>query len=224
MRRFALVLFALALAAVIGAATGYGLRVAQRAKQPQQVAAGNAAPATPVPLTPAPVAAHSAPPPTIAPAPASPAPAVHSATALPAATARPAVTSTPAAVATTPVVTPAATPVVTPAATPVVTPIATPAPVASSSGPQIYSVDVPSEVHGGSSLTGIVTTSDDVTEVSAGAQGYNIPLTRNAPGRFSINFAIPPVPFFFHGNYTVTVTARTANGATTSRSFGVALK
>ncbi len=217
MRRFALLFLALVIAAVAGAAAGYGLRSLRPVAAAPGAAPPSVAPATLTPLTPAPVAAAT---PVATPPPAPPA----APTAPPAAVSAPARTAAPPAAVPAAPATPAA--VATPA--PVAAATASPAPVAAATaapaGPQILAVDLPSVVHPGGSISGTVTTSEDVTTVSAGAQGYSIPLSRIAPGRFGMSFQIPPIPPLFNGKYTVTLTARNGAGQSASRTLGIALQ
>jgi hypothetical protein len=107
-----------------------------------------------------------------------------------------------------------------------VAPAATGAPAAASAtpaGPQILSLSVtPSVVHAGGSVAFAARTTPDIANVTAFVSAYTLPFTRTSAGRFSLAFAIPAsVPGVFHGTYTMNVVARSANGASASRSIAV---
>ncbi len=99
---------------------------------------------------------------------------------------------------------------------------ATPAP-ATPSAPQILSLSVtPSVVHAGGSVAFDARTTPDIANVTAFVSAYTLPFTRTAAGRFALAFAIPAsVPGVFHGTYTMNVVARSASGASTSRTIAV---
>ena len=78
----------------------------------------------------------------------------------------------------------------------------------------------PVVVHEGDAVTWKVRTTPEVVGVDARIGFYNLHMNRLAPGRFTLAFRVPHgVPFWFHRVYSVTVTARDANGTTDSRSF-----
>ena len=135
---------------------------------------------------------------------------------------QPAVTKSGAVAATKPVITvkpPAiATPRATSGASASASASASPVQVALT-GTQILSVSAkPAVVHAGGTVAWLVLTTDDVTSVVAHVAAYSLPLQRVGPGRFALNFSIPPnVPGFFHGRYDLTVHAQNASGASAER-------
>jgi hypothetical protein len=96
------------------------------------------------------------------------------------------------------------------------------APATASAGPAILSVSVPSTVHAGETVSWSARTTPDVTSVEAHVRVATLPFQRRAPGNFTLAFSIPKsVPPFFRGSYSVDVVARTAGGATASRSVSI---
>ncbi len=86
-------------------------------------------------------------------------------------------------------------------------------------GPQVLSVVVsPRVIHAGQTVAWVVRTTDDVVSVAAHVSAYNLPMQRTGPGRFTLNFTIPPnVPGFFHGTYNLDVRGENASGASADR-------
>ncbi|MGP6189706.1 MAG: hypothetical protein ACLPSH_06435 [Vulcanimicrobiaceae bacterium] len=83
----------------------------------------------------------------------------------------------------------------------------------------------PTVVRNGDSVSWDVRTTPEVVSVDARVSFYDLRLVRRGPGRFGIVLYIPPgVPFFFHRQYQVTVTARDADGSTDSRSFSMSFQ
>ena len=120
---------------------------------------------------------------------------------------------------------PVASPAAKPAASSVAAPAspATPAPSPVASGPQIYSLSAtPAVVHAGEEVSFAARTTDDIASVTAFVSAYSLPFTRTSPGRFALAFAVPPnVPGLFHGTYAMNVVARSAQGASVSRSISI---
>jgi hypothetical protein len=123
---------------------------------------------------------------------------------------------------------PVASPAAKPAASSVAAPAspaspATPAPSPVASGPQIYSLSAtPAVVHAGEQVSFAARTTDDIASVTAFVSAYSLPFTRTSPGRFALAFAVPPnVPGLFHGTYAMNVVARSAQGASVSRSISI---
>ncbi len=96
---------------------------------------------------------------------------------------------------------------------------ATPAPA----GPKIYSVSAtPKIAHAGDSVKWDAHVSLDVVSVTARVAVYTFSLYPTSSGHFGEVFRIPrDVPPFFHGNYSVTVTATNADGDSVSRSVAL---
>jgi len=94
------------------------------------------------------------------------------------------------------------------------------------SGPAIYSVSVsPTTVHAGDTVSWQARTTPDVTAVEAHVRVATLPFQKQAPGNFTMAFAVPKsVPAMFHGNYTVDVVGHTASGETVSRSVSIAFQ
>ena len=92
---------------------------------------------------------------------------------------------------------------------------------AADSRPLIESLSAtPAVVRGGDTVSWNVRTTPDVVAVSARVNIYTVQLQRAAAGRFGVSFRVPSdVPPFFHGRYTVVVTARTQSGETAQGSF-----
>ncbi len=120
---------------------------------------------------------------------------------------------------------PVASPAAKPAASSVAAPAspATPAPSPVASGPQIYSLSAtPAVVHAGEQVSFAARTTDDIASVTAFVSAYSLPFTRTSPGRFALAFAVPAnVPGLFHGTYAMNVVARSAQGASVSRSISI---
>lgn len=97
---------------------------------------------------------------------------------------------------------------------------ASPAAPSSSAAPQFLAVDLaPHVVHSGDTVHWEVKTNSAVTNVSASVKTYRFTLQREAPGRFGLAFAIPQgVPWFFHGRYTLDLTASDAAGQVANTS------
>ncbi len=102
-----------------------------------------------------------------------------------------------------------------------------PSAVASSAGgsptgaaPHFLAVDLaPHVVHSGDTIHWHVRTTAGVTNVSASVKAYRFTLQREAPGRFGLAFSIPQgVPWFFHGRYTLDLTASDAAGQVANTS------
>jgi len=90
-------------------------------------------------------------------------------------------------------------------------------------GPKIYSVNArPSIAHAGDSVIWDARVSPDVVTVTARVAVYSFSLYPTHAGHFGEIFSIPKdVPPFFHGNYSVTITATNANGESASRSIAL---
>jgi hypothetical protein len=90
-------------------------------------------------------------------------------------------------------------------------------------GPKIYSVSAtPHVAHAGDSVKWDAHVSPDVVSVTARVAVYTFSLYPVRSGHFGEVFRIPrDVPPFFHGNYSVTVTASNANGDSVSRSIAL---
>ena len=90
-------------------------------------------------------------------------------------------------------------------------------------GPKIYSVSAtPKIAHAGDSVKWDAHVSPDVVTVTARVAVYSFSLYPTHSGHFGEVFSIPKdVPPFFHGNYSVTLTATTAYGQTASRSIAL---
>ncbi len=90
-------------------------------------------------------------------------------------------------------------------------------------GPKIYSVSAtPRIAHAGDSVKWDAHVSPDVVSVTARVAVYTFSLYPVRDGHFGEVFRIPrDVPPFFHGNYSVTVTATNANGDSVSRSIAL---
>jgi hypothetical protein len=90
-------------------------------------------------------------------------------------------------------------------------------------GPTIYSVSAtPRIAHAGDSVKWDAHVSLDVVTVTARVAVYTFSLYPTHSGHFGEVFSIPrDVPPFFHGNYSVTLTATSANGQTASRSIAL---
>ncbi len=97
------------------------------------------------------------------------------------------------------------------------------APVPGAIAPRILSIATsPAVVHDGDVVRWTVRTSPDVVGVSAHVLAYSFALQRRRAGSFALSFSIPRgVPFFFHRTYDLDVVARTAAGATATRTIGV---
>jgi hypothetical protein len=102
-------------------------------------------------------------------------------------------------------------------------PSVTPAPSPLATGPQIYSLSAtPTVVHAGQQVSFSARTTDDIASVTAFVSAYSLPFTRTSPGRFALAFAVPAnVPGFFRGTYAMNVVARSAQGASVSRSISI---
>ncbi len=90
-------------------------------------------------------------------------------------------------------------------------------------GPKIYSVSAtPHVAHAGDAVKWDAHVSPDVVAVTARVAVYTFSLYPVRSGHFGEVFRIPrDVPPFFHGNYSVTVTATNANGDSVSRSIAL---
>jgi hypothetical protein len=89
---------------------------------------------------------------------------------------------------------------------------------AASPVPTIYSVSVsPNVAHAGDAVKWDARVSRDVVSVTARVAVYSFSLYPVSRGHFGETFLIPKdVPPFFHGDYGITITAKTASGAQTS--------
>jgi hypothetical protein len=90
-------------------------------------------------------------------------------------------------------------------------------------GPKIYSVSAtPQVAHAGDAVKWDAHVSPDVVSVTARVAVYTFSLYPVRYGHFGEVFRIPKdVPPFFHGNYSVTLTATNANGDSASRSIAL---
>lgn len=97
------------------------------------------------------------------------------------------------------------------------------APPTAPAGPRFISLSAtPSVVHAGQAVSFAARTSTDIATVTAFASAYTLPFTQAAPGLFVLAFTIPSgAPGFFHGTYALNVVAKTARGASVSRSISV---
>jgi hypothetical protein len=81
---------------------------------------------------------------------------------------------------------------------------------------------LPSVVREGDTITWEVRTTRDVVAVEAHVRLASFPLQRDRPGHFEMVFRVPAgVPPFFHGTYAIELTARTATGASATRTLEV---
>jgi len=97
------------------------------------------------------------------------------------------------------------------------------APASAPPGPKIYSVSAtPRIAHAGDAVHWDAHVSLDVVTVTARVAVYTFSLYPVASGHFGEVFRIPrDVPPFFHGNYSVTITATNATGASATRSIAL---
>ena len=79
-------------------------------------------------------------------------------------------------------------------------------------------------VHGGDTISGTVVTSSNVASVEAKIATFAISVPKVAIGRFALNYVVPNVPFFFHGTYPMTVTARNAAGDVAQRVIQITIE
>ena len=86
----------------------------------------------------------------------------------------------------------------------------------------LISIVVPRVAHAGDRVKWDARVSPDVVTVTARVAVYTFSLYLVRHGHFGETFRIPKdVPPFFHGNYSVTITATTASGATAQRSVAL---
>jgi hypothetical protein len=125
-----------------------------------------------------------------------------------------------------PSVAPTATPVSAPtgataapsaSATPSQTPPPTPPIAAPNAPPRIVAIQISNQtVHVGDTISGSVVTSSNVASVEARIATFSIGVPKVGVGRFALRYVVPDVPFFFHGEYQLMVTARNTAGAAVS--------
>ena len=80
------------------------------------------------------------------------------------------------------------------------------------------------EIHSGETVSGYVTTSDNVSNVDIHISAWAMPVPKSHPGLFRASGVIPDLPFFVKGNYTLQVIARVGNGPTTERDIPISLR
>jgi len=80
------------------------------------------------------------------------------------------------------------------------------------------------EIHSGETVSGYVTTSDNVSAVDIHISAWSMPVPKSHAGLFRASGVIPDLPFFVKGNYTLQVIARVGNGPTTERDIPISLR
>jgi hypothetical protein len=91
--------------------------------------------------------------------------------------------------------------------------------------PRIVSVQLSNQtVHSGDTVSGIVITSSNVASVEARVANFSIGVPKVGVGRFSLDYVVPFVPFFFHGKYDLTLIARDTAGHKTTRKIPLKLE
>lgn len=91
--------------------------------------------------------------------------------------------------------------------------------------PKIINVSLGSSlVTGGQIVTGIVTTSPDVTSVQARIASYSSALTKIGVGYFALSYRVPNLPSFLHRTYTIEVSAQNARGDSVSSSLPITVR
>lgn len=91
--------------------------------------------------------------------------------------------------------------------------------------PKIINVSLSSSLlTGGQIVTGIVTTSPDVTSVQARIASYSSALTKIGVGYFALSYRVPNLPSFLHRTYTIEVSAQNARGDSVSSSLPITVR
>ena len=80
------------------------------------------------------------------------------------------------------------------------------------------------EIHSGETVSGYVTTTDNVSNVDIHISSWAMPVPKAHSGLFRASGVIPDLPFFLKGNYTLQVIARDGNGPTTERDIPISLR
>lgn len=78
-------------------------------------------------------------------------------------------------------------------------------------------------LHIGEHVHGHVETTPDVTTVEIHIGYWHMPIPQTGVGHFAGSGKIPFYAFFFKGNYTMRVIARTPNGRETERDLPISL-
>ncbi len=79
-------------------------------------------------------------------------------------------------------------------------------------------------IHSGETVSGYVTTSDNVSAVDIHISAWAMPVPKSHAGLFRASGVVPDLPFFLKGNYTLQVIARVGNGPTTERDIPISLR
>lgn len=91
--------------------------------------------------------------------------------------------------------------------------------------PHIFAIHLSTlEIRSGETVSGYVTTSDNVSAVDIHISAWSMPVPKSHAGLFRASGAIPDLPFFLKGKYTLQVIARVGNGPTTERDIPISLR
>ena len=80
------------------------------------------------------------------------------------------------------------------------------------------------EIRSGQTVSGYVTTSNNVSNVDIHISAWSMPVPKSHAGLFRASGVIPDLPFFLKGKYTLQVIARVGNGSTTERDIPISLR
>ena len=91
--------------------------------------------------------------------------------------------------------------------------------------PRILAIHISTlEIKSGETVSGYVTTSDNVSAVDIHISAWSMPIPKSHAGLFRASGVIPDLPFFLKGKYTLQVIARVGNGATIERDIPIRLE
>jgi hypothetical protein len=79
-------------------------------------------------------------------------------------------------------------------------------------------------VQPGDRVSASVVTSSNVASVEARIGGYAVNLAKVGVGRFALTYAVGPLPWFFHGNFTMRVIARNPRGEVATRTIPLTVR
>ena len=102
---------------------------------------------------------------------------------------------------------------------------AAPALVIPNLAPHILAIHISTlEIRSGETVSGYVTTSNNVSNVDIHISSWAMPVPKTHNGLFRASGVIPDLPFFLKGNYTLQVIARAPTGATVERDIPISIR